>query len=117
MTGSEQMNYVQRAGLIRDQNDAFRKDLRGGQLMLTRGVMEKTEGAIDDLILAISDFDDFTEDNDPYGEHDFASLTWQGDLIFWKIDYYDLDLMNGSPDPSDVDVTKRVLTVMMAWEY
>jgi len=34
-------------------------------------------------------FDSFTPDNDPYGEHDFGTIDWQEEKIFWKIDYYD----------------------------
>jgi len=45
--------------------------------------------------------DHFTEDNDPYGEHDFGSFDQAADKIFWKIDYYDTSLTFGSPDPSD----------------
>ncbi|MDB3912899.1 DUF3768 domain-containing protein, partial [Paracoccaceae bacterium] len=33
---------------------------------------------------------------------------YEGNTVFWKIDYYDLDLMNHSPDPSDPHVTRRV---------
>ena len=46
-------------------------------------------------------FDDFSERNDPFGEHDFGAIEYEGNTVFWKIDYYDLDLMNHSPDPSD----------------
>lgn len=62
-------------------------------------------------------FDAFTDDNDPYGEHDFGSFEYAGRTIFWKIDCYDRDLNYGSPDPSDETVTARVLTVMLAEEY
>ena len=70
------------------------------------------------MILArIRAFDDFDEDNDPHGEHDFG-LIEDGDVrCFWKIDYYDSDMELMSPDPADASVTTRVLTVMLAEEY
>lgn len=117
MTGTEQLSHAQRTGLIRDLNDAFRKDLRGGKLMLSSGIMEKIGGDVAGLLSAVSDFDDFTGGNDPHGEHDFACMSWRGDPIFWKIDYYDVEAVYGSPDPADPDQTIRVLTIMLAWEY
>ena len=32
-------------------------------------------------------FDQFTEDNDPHGEHDFGSFELCGRKFFWKIEY------------------------------
>jgi hypothetical protein len=40
-----------------------------------------------------------------------------GNVVFFKIDYFDLDLSNHSPDPSDPAVTRRVMTLMLAEEY
>jgi Protein of unknown function (DUF3768). len=62
-------------------------------------------------------YDAFTPDNDPYEEHDFGKIEYDEQVIFWKFDYYDLDLSMMSPDPSDPAVTARVLTVMLADEY
>ena len=59
----------------------------------------------------------FTPINDPFSEHDFGSIQLGENIIFWKIDYYDLDLHMHSPDPSDETVTARVLTIMLAEEY
>lgn len=67
------------------------------------------------LSRAVEDFSNFTEDNDPYGEHDFGSLQFEGRKIFWKIDYYDQQLKFGI-DPLDSSC-RRVLTVMLAEEY
>jgi hypothetical protein len=117
MTGSEQMTIDQRAAAIRELNDDFRKDLRGGRLNVTTGVLDHTGGEVADLLEAIAAFDEFTDGNDPYGEHDFGAISYMGQPMFWKIDYYDLTLKYGSPDPADPDVTTRAMTLMMAWEY
>jgi hypothetical protein len=69
------------------------------------------------LLEQIAGCDDFDPGNDPYGEHDFGALTFRGERIFWKFDYYDLSLQYGSPNPQDVSQTRRVMTVMLASEY
>lgn len=88
-----------------------------GRIMLTPGVIAKGETEVGDLLVAISNFDHFDDENDPYGEHDFGALDWCGETAFWKIDYYDLELSAASPNPADAEVTIRVLTVMLASEY
>ena len=67
------------------------------------------------LSVAIENYSKFTEDNDPYGEHDFGSLVREGKKIFWKIDYYDKELKFWC-DPLSPDC-RRVLTIMLAEEY
>lgn len=64
-------------------------------------------------------FDDFTEGNDPYGEHDFGGFEVPGaGRIFWKVDYYaDRTMQQGSEAPNDTTRSYRVLTVMRASEY
>ena len=59
---------------------------------------------------------EFTFDNDPYGERNFGAFQHKGRKIFWKIDYYDNSLSQGSEDPSDPKQTTRVLTIMLASE-
>ena len=60
---------------------------------------------------------EFSDDDDPHGERDFGVFEHQGQKLFWKIDYYDLELAWGSPDPANPDVTTRVLTILLAEEY
>ena len=59
------------------------------------------------LILAkVKEFTIFTEDNDPWHEHDFGAFEFKGEKMFWKIDNY-----NGN------EGYELVLTVMLASEY
>lgn len=106
-----------RAAAIHNKNDAFRKSFSGGRVLLTPGVSNLSADHQLTVISAVQTFDDFSPDNDPYGEHDFGAVTLKDAVFFWKIDYYDLDLQFGSSDPADDDVTRRVLTVMRAEEY
>lgn len=102
---------------IAELNDEFRAGRAGGRLCVTPGVIRHVNGTADGMLRAVRTYSSFNADNDPYGEHDFGSLEWDGKLLFWKIDYYDIDLQFGSPDPADVDVTTRVMTIMLASEY
>ena len=37
-------------------------------------------------------FSNFTEDDDPWKEHDFGCVKFLENKLFWKIDYYDKPL-------------------------
>jgi hypothetical protein len=102
---------------IRTLNDTFRRTFHGGRVLITAGVQSLGEKAVREILSAVSVFDDFTEDNDPYGEHDFGSLRFGAEKIFWKIDYYDREMAYASPDAADPCVTVRILTIMLASEY
>lgn len=55
---------------------------------------------------SVREFNTFTEDNDPHGEHDFGAFECLGVKMFWKID-----------DHGGMDGFELVLTVMLAEEY
>ena len=103
------------AAKVRALNDEFRTTMTGGRVMVTQGVSALPD--IVGILERVKTFNDFTPGNDPYQEHDFGAFQQHGQQLFWKIDYYDVDLMNGSPDPTDMTVTTRVLTIMLAEEY
>lgn len=102
---------------IRELNDALRCKAAGGRVVVTAGIHALGTAAICQVLAAVARFDNFTEDNDPWGEHDCAVLTVDGRRIIFKIDYYDLELQYHSPDASDPAVTQRVMTIMLAEEY
>ena len=111
------MNTKSRPAKIRELNDQFRKTGIGGRLMITAGIKAMGEKAVAEIIAKVRSFNQFTNDNDPYGEHDFAKIEHNGEAIFFKMDYYDRNLEYASPDPSDPKVTMRVMTIMTGMEY
>lgn len=103
---------------IRRLNDIMRNHLPVlGQVLLTPGITSLSPERKLAVLNAVRTYDAFTKDNDPHGEHDFGAFEIGGDRVFWKIDYYDLSLEGGSPNPADPAVTRRVLTIMLANEY
>lgn len=102
---------------IKQLNDAFRKSFSGGKVLLTCGIASLPLVQQNEVINKVKKFNDFTEDNDPYGEHDFGYFDYRGKQIFWKIDLYDLNYEFYSPQPDDETQTNRVLTIMFAEEY
>ena len=63
-------------------NDSFRENLPMfmmiGQAVITRGVANLPEADRMEILSMVQAFDNFTEDNDPYGEHDFGSFKQKG---------------------------------------
>ena len=106
-----------KATRIRELNDQLRCKGTGGRIVITRGIEALGTDGIRQVLAAVAGFDAFTEDNDPYKEHDFGSIDEGGIRCFWKLDYFDRTTEFGSPDPADLSVTTRVLTVMLADEY
>ena len=103
---------------IRELNDRFRRYGQGrGSIMLTIGLQEKGGKFAIRALEAVRTFDAFTDDNDPWGEHDFGSIELDGEKVFFKIDYLDLNLEAGSENPANESGTHRVLTIMLASEY
>ena len=70
---------------IRDLNDQLRRSLTGGVLVMTRGIIAFGAKRQMAILTAIAAFNDFSPDNDPYGEHDFGALTVEGTRVFFKM--------------------------------
>lgn len=105
------------ADRIRVLNDVFRTTFIGGRVLLSPGVTALPASDQSAVLQQVQTFTAFSQDNDPYAEHDFGAIEHQGGRYFWKIDYYDLAMTGGSGDPGDPAVTTRVLTIMCADEY
>lgn len=101
---------------IRVVNDTLRQTGIGGKTFVTRSIADLDDETQYRIMKAVRNFDDFTEDNDPYGEHDCAIVSFEGYRVMFKIDYYAPDRMHGSEDPADPNKTVRVMTVMFPEE-
>lgn len=107
----------QRSAEIQRLNDNLRKTGRGGRVYFTEGIFNQGPEFAFAVFAAVEAFSSFNCHNDPYGEHDCASLMVDDQKVIWKIDYYDKTQTFQSPDASNPKVTKRVMTVMLAEEY
>jgi Protein of unknown function (DUF3768) len=86
-------------------NDHLRKSHRGGKVLLTRGIAALDARLQATIMKAVADFDAFTPDNDPHGEHDCAILSVKGHRIIFKIDYFDPSMTYASKYPADPEKT------------
>lgn len=114
---------------IATQNDIFRRSLGcaaiwngqllRGQAVSTPGFRELSEAEQAGLIRGVIGFDSFTEDNDPWGLHDFGIVEFGTARIFWKIDLFDPDYCFGVDLAAAVDPAKvrRVLTLYLPSEH
>ena len=108
------------------QNDHFRVTLGmdagiQGKIVLTPGVQALKDAYGAEILLKLSQYSSFSEDNDPWGARDFGIMTVgkPGDehKLYWKIDLFDLAYEYGSEAPSDTHQTRRVLTLLLPSEY
>ena len=113
---------------VRDDNDAFRRGMcvtlnaenaavPAGKYVMSAGVHNLPFELQMLVIEAVRNDDNFTEDTDPYGEHEFGVIEVSGlPRIYWRIGYYaDAELAAGAdPDAGDVF---RLLTVYLADEH
>jgi hypothetical protein len=111
------MREILKTARVRALNDSLRRCGRGGRIMITAGLDVRGPQKIARVLAAVAAFDNFSEHNDPHGEHDCAILAVDGIQVLFKTDYFDRDLTFRSPDPSDPAVTERVMTMMLAEDY
>ena len=107
------------AAIIAEQNDRFRQALGPTGDVKGRCVVTQALAALGpELQLAalreVAGFITFTSDNDPFEVHEMGSVQIGEHTVFWRIDLYDTDYHWGAETPTDLDATRRVLTIMLA---
>ena len=113
---------------IAQQNDDFRKCMGNplfigprvpGKYMMSQGVSCLPADQQIEILIKTREYNDFNENNNPHGERDMGRFPLEDNKtdILWKIDYYDVNYNYGSEDPSNLSITRRVLTTMFSCEY
>lgn len=108
---------------IRELNDKLRHNryptAPGHKMIVLTGALAQMDGPLRTAaVINAAGFDAFSEDNNPQGEHDFGQLTILAEQIMFKLDcYYDLDLKTSSEEPSNPEMTRRVMSLFLASDY
>lgn len=111
------MDDAQRRQVIRGLNDRLRRFGLGGEIYLSAGIAARSDQEQYAILQLIREFEDFSPNNDPHGEHDMVFVEYRGTRIIAKIDYYDKEKKFGSEDPANPNITTRVMTIMESSEY
>lgn len=113
-------------GTVAQQNDRFRETWGTdpklpGRIVATQGVVALGPEACLRIMGIVRVYASFTEDNDPFGTHDFGDfeLEVEGQRVklYWKIDLYDEAYRFGSEAPDDPARTRRLLTLLLPDEW
>ncbi|NEO98699.1 MAG: DUF3768 domain-containing protein [Symploca sp. SIO2E9] len=107
---------------IRTLNDKFRTtfDPQLGKIQLTIGLHKLTSEQLQQLLQAVRNFNNFSEEIDPYQEHDMGRIELFQESFYFKIDYLDRERWQdsfGSEDPANEQKTLRIMTIMLTDEY
>lgn len=102
---------------IRALNELLRQKFVGGRVLTTIGIRSKPVEDVSRILYKVQHFSDFNKNNNVYGERDYGSFAFKGDVIIWKIDYYDKNYRFMSENPADPTITNRVLTIMTSEDF
>ncbi|MEJ6396091.1 DUF3768 domain-containing protein [Gymnodinialimonas sp. 2305UL16-5] len=105
---------------IAEQNDAFRHRQPGGgqgQWVWTSAIDAEGQDFLLACMKAVDAYDDFNQENDPFDTHEMGFMEVAGKKVWWKIDLYDRAYEYGSPDPTSLAETRRVLTILFPSDY
>ncbi len=81
---SGQLRLDLETGAIRELNDRSRRTLEGRLAVVTAGVKALGPPMVRRAFTKVRNFEKFTPENDPYGEHDFGGSTSGSRLSFGR---------------------------------
>lgn len=108
---------VPRADRIRAINDHCRATFTGAAIVVTAAFDALAAETKAKALERVRTFNNFNEGNNPWNEHDMGFFEIESERFFWAFSYYDKSMKCGSDDPSNTDITRRVLTIGLASDY
>ncbi len=102
---------------IASQNDEFRRTFTGGCVETSKGIDALDTYTQSCVYQFIRTSKNFSGDIDPFDERDLGGFVIGVHRIVWKIENQGKDKAEKSPDPSNPELTTRILKIMLAEEY
>lgn len=96
-------------------NDYFRQTLEGGYVFFTHTLSSRTDEEKVEILNLVRHYEKFNPKNDPFKNHSFGSFDFKGELIAWKIIYFDKSFRSYPKKPTKK--TLRFLFIMNTSEY
>ena len=79
---NQEVSYIAENNAIYTLNDHLRRFFSGGRIIFTKHIWALEPEDREKVLYLVNTYNDFNEDNDPWGEHDFgAGFTWM-DVLF-----------------------------------
>jgi hypothetical protein len=118
MTGNAYSEHVKLTATMspiqknRALNDSFRRTARGGVVTISMGIHLLGRTEVDNIMKRLGGAEgDSSCDVD--SEHENGEITVSNRLVYWEINYFNKELDDLSPDPTDTDQTRRFMTLML----
>ncbi len=76
---------------VAEANDRFRCHAEGrGEVVIDSSIYALGADFVSSLLKEIANFDNFTKDTDPIGEHDTGEVKLHEHTFIWQFNYFDL---------------------------
>ena len=99
---------------IRGINDHFRKTCAA--VNVTASIHALGPEFFRRALNIVRHYDNFRPDVNPYEDHDCGTFKLDGYECAWAIDCYNRDMSGSSANPTNTNITTRLLTIMLASE-
>ena len=113
--------YLPSKPMAQELNDRLRVhgDQSIGKIVVHRHITALSGQEMMDIMKAVRTYNDWCEEKDPYGEHDYGSFEMNGETYIWKIEYYDPSYTYGVYESvrNNTKECKRLLTILPADQY